>query len=117
MYASFFIGLCPDCSVRLNYHSKKREVKRTKKEGKNAHKKDHKRSKKSTSPGPSNQCSDGNGSEANQGEEIDDNTSSNHDASTRNMNKQEESCWTKVTDAEEKTREDEFDDYLADLLL
>lgn len=39
------------------------------------------------------------------------------DALEKNVESLEKNCWTKTTDAEEKSREEEFDEYLEDLLL
>lgn len=105
----------------LNYHSKKREVKRAKKEAKRSSKKGRRgRREEFGSPGPSNQETDPSTSDDNRGNQADDESSSDDNAATQNANdrnRPEESCWTKVPDTEDKTREEEFDDYLADLLL
>lgn len=38
-------------------------------------------------------------------------------ATEKNVESLEKQCWTKPSDAEEKSREEEFDEYLEDLLL
>lgn len=122
----FLIGLCPECSNKLNYHSQKREIKRMKKKSKKARKlKRHRidesdkyatdtastssRTEKSYSEYDSDQPSD---------DGLHDETSEQLKhapaAVTQNL---ERECWTKTTNMEEKSREEEFDDYLADLLL
>lgn len=121
-----FSGLCPDCSVRLNYYSKKREVKRIKKQIKKDGKKG--KTKGSSSPGTSNQNENDaeelqvtslNGIESNNSDrdsETDDAQDSDHIQSDKSVPTVDK-CWAKIPDAEDKTREEEFDDYLADLLL
>lgn len=49
-----------------------------------------------------------------QSEATDEQTDRGPVAATANLEKE---CWTKTTNLEEKSREEEFDEYLADLLL
>lgn len=97
-------------------------MKRAKKEAKKSRKTGRKKGREGFgSPGPSNQETDASTSDDNRGDQGDDDENSSDDnAATQNANNRnrlEESCWTKVPDTEDKTREEEFDDYLADLLL
>lgn len=112
-------GLCPICSDKLNYHSKKREVKRMKKQIKHT---SHKHN--DAVPGSSKS------SEVNAIDSTPKGTSRGMDMGTPQNNytmqnkgndaahqQLEQIFWSKSTDEVEKTREEEFDDYLADLLL
>lgn len=108
-----FSGLCPPCSEKLNFHSKKREVKRLKKK----EKKEHRRSKSRETSSQETEVSENKSKEtsqespANPEREVHQNqptTSHYHD----------DSIWSKKNpEVEEKSREDEFDEYLQDLLL
>lgn len=118
------LGLCPDCSTKLNYRSKKREVKKLKKLAK----KPKRRSKHRTSDDdslstPTRESSEAGPSGAN--DNLADSDDSN-DVAEPNQQPSEskpaadsvEGSWTKPnSNVEEKTREDEFDEYLEDLLL
>lgn len=91
------IRLCPECSRKLNYHSKKREVKRIdrKKHGK---KKDKNTKEKETKD-----------------EIVSIDTPS---TSTSSKNETiEESPWVNQKPIETKSRDEEMEDYLQDLLL
>ncbi|XP_013193558.1 protein FRA10AC1 homolog isoform X2 [Amyelois transitella] len=102
------LRLCPECSDKLNYRSKKREIKRLKK----SHKK-RKRGKCSEQP-----------------DEEDEQSHSPHTPEPEQISEEEpstsksvkdtsaESLWKKAPqETEEKTREEEFEEYLEDLLL
>lgn len=121
-------GLCPDCSTKLNYRSKKREVKKLKKLAKI---KPHKRSKhRSTSDNESDSDKTDN-TETDQGESSrntethrsdDSDTADPADTiavpSETNADESADGNWSKKqSNVEEKSREDEFDEYLEDLLL
>lgn len=102
------IRLCPDCSKKLNYHSKKREIKRLKKSSlriKNTQKitnMSYDAEKPSTSSiDSSNQM---------------DNDIVDKCDETNNVSN-EESLWENHKQIESKTREEEMDEYLQDLLL
>lgn len=109
------IGLCTNCSDKLNHHSKKREVKRIKKQTKHNHHR-HNDAVASTS---TSSCST-----------TDDSTTTENEMNSLKKNETipnrgnevahqqlEQIFWSKSTDDVEKTREEEFDDYLANLLL
>ncbi|XP_075975115.1 protein FRA10AC1 homolog isoform X2 [Anticarsia gemmatalis] len=99
------LRLCPECSDKLNYKSKKREIKRLKKSQKKK-----KKSKKVTD-------------EEDDEETATEPTESTVEPSTSaeivpTENIAEESLWKKsVPETEEKSREEEFEEYLEDLLL
>lgn len=109
-------GLCPHCSKKLNYHSKKREIKKFKKlrrrsryidAGGNAAKHEAEETSSSVSV-----VSD----------ELPDHATSDGQESVGpvanvSKDKVEQHCWTKPTEIEDKSREEEFDNYLEDLLL
>lgn len=114
----------------MNYHSKKREIKNLKKRAKKERSKRHDGSSQSSTPGTSThpdeesdiidstQPSDNEPLESNDDTNIDeednDDPGNVRKSATGSM---EEKCWAKPTTVEDKTREEEFDDYLADLLL
>ncbi|XP_019880586.1 protein FRA10AC1 homolog [Aethina tumida] len=98
------IRLCPDCSYKLNYHTKKREVKRLKRKSKTIvfdkkHKKHNSESEEpSTSthkPSPDQQVS----------------------IHVPNLECSKETTWDQHKPEEIKSREEEMEDYLQDLLL
>ncbi|XP_035793480.1 protein FRA10AC1-like [Anopheles albimanus] len=110
------LRLCPKCSDKLNYRSKKREVKRMRRRERRAKATKHKSRARSC-----RECSvERNTSEESTTEEpINDPTDSDdrveHFTSSEPQNF--ENNWTKGPEVEEKTREEEFDEYLEDLLL
>lgn len=98
--------MCPECSEKLNYHSKKREVKRIKKHSKY----------------PNKRSKDSSATTSTASTPAHDTDTSIETTSAPILNEPahqqlEQIFWTKSTNEEEKTREEEFDDYLADLLL
>ncbi|XP_076439452.1 protein FRA10AC1-like [Babylonia areolata] len=107
------LRLCPDCSYRLNYHHKRKEVlpPKTKQERKRdkRHKK-HKKHKKGRRGGSSDEEQNTEGEPSGQsqrGSEKDDKPQA-----------EETNVWSgpaKIT--EEKSREEEFEDYFADMFL
>ncbi|KAJ2951062.1 hypothetical protein O0L34_g5441 [Tuta absoluta] len=101
------LRLCPECSEKLNYRSKKREVKRLKKQ--------RKRKRRSKS-----QESDESGGESPKTPEESppDAEPSSSTTATVTAESIDESLWKKgVPEIEEKSREEEFEEYLEDLLL
>lgn len=98
-----FVGLCPKCSKKLNYHSKKKEVKRLKKKSK---------IKSKSSPNDDiTGNNDGDSSSSNRIEDTAEIDGGNVQA------KIDESPWENLKPIEIKTREEEMEDYLEDLLL
>lgn len=91
-----FIGLCPECSEKLNYKSKKKEVKRLKKKQKIKHDK------------PESST-----------EQNSESKESSSDEETQDSGQQKllQNPWLEPVETSEKTREEEIDDYLTDLLL
>ncbi|XP_037031323.1 protein FRA10AC1 homolog [Bradysia coprophila] len=112
------LRLCPDCSKKLNYHSNKREVKKLKKEKRKSGRRSKSASEGNQSPGCSTSAAS---SKTVTDEEIVESNEEvdvhKNDALEKNVESIEKHCWTKTTDAEEKSREEEFDEYLEDLLL
>ncbi|XP_011866694.1 PREDICTED: protein FRA10AC1 homolog [Vollenhovia emeryi] len=99
------LRLCPECSVKLNYRSQKREVKR----GKALKRLDVYSESNNVPTASSNPESDNNA-------EID--SSSAEIQSIENTGANESNIWKeKPTEDVEKTREKEFEEYLADLLM
>ncbi|KAK9679759.1 Folate-sensitive fragile site protein Fra10Ac1 [Popillia japonica] len=97
------IRLCPKCSKKLNYHSKKKEVKRLKKKSK---------IKSKSSPNDDiTGNNDGDSSSSNRIEDTAEIDGGNVQA------KIDESPWENLKPIEIKTREEEMEDYLEDLLL
>lgn len=107
------IGLCPGCSDKLNYHTRKREVKRLKRKTKR--KSSSSKSAKTDvqlqqSPSTSHR------SQSEEAEPVDDEPPP---FETRSIQEpiDDESLWKKNNEVDVKGRDEEFDDYLADLLL
>ncbi|XP_049872320.1 protein FRA10AC1 isoform X2 [Pectinophora gossypiella] len=101
------LRLCPECSEKLNYRSKKREVKRLKKR--------HKKKKKNKEKDDSGEES---GEESLEAAEIEMEPSTSTAAENTTVESVNESLWKKgVQEIEEKSREEEFEEYLEDLLL
>ncbi|CAH2047143.1 unnamed protein product, partial [Iphiclides podalirius] len=100
------LRLCLECSEKLNYKSKKREVKRLKK---NLKKKKRIESSRGDDVNSGDECPPV--------EEIQPEPSTSRETADSEWNK-DESLWKKaVQEVEEKSREDEFEEYLQDLLL
>ncbi|XP_012525810.1 protein FRA10AC1 [Monomorium pharaonis] len=102
------LRLCPECSVKLNYRSQKREVKRRKSLKRlNTNSESTSNTDMPTMSGNSNAdnktCTESNSAEIQNSETVDTN---------------ESNIWKeKPTEDVEKTREKEFEEYLADLLM
>lgn len=93
------IKLCEDCSAKLNYHSKKREVKRLKRKRKSKI-----NSEKEIS----------NVQESTESLEMIEKEPS---ACTTSWKEETQSPWSQKCDVEVKSREEEMDDYLDELLI
>jgi protein FRA10AC1 len=105
----FFLGLCPDCSYKLNYHHKKKEVTRRKlKKPKKAKKKKRKREERSESAE-----SDEKSSEGEQFKEE-----AKPSTSTETAEPSGADIWREAQQVvEEISRDAEFEEYLQDLFL
>ena len=97
------VRLCPDCSYKLNYHHRKKEV--TKKKAKKERKKDRKKRRDS-------------------GDSSTDEETREKDRKLRQKKEEEKhekeasSIWSKPVEVEqERTREEDFSEYLEDLFL
>ncbi|XP_050679129.1 protein FRA10AC1 homolog isoform X2 [Leptidea sinapis] len=104
------LRLCPECSMKLNYRSKKREIKRLKKGNK-------KKKKNSDEEGHDNDVETEENLEAERIEEniIEPSTSS---IQTELTDETDSNLWKQgAPETEEKSRDEEFEDYLEDLLL
>lgn len=102
-----FLGLCPECSTKLNYRTKKREVKRLKK-----HHSDKKGKTKNINPDEgtsSSLCEPQNSDE----KESD----SDRSSETTQNEKNEDSPWLNQKPVELKSRDEEMEEYLEELLL
>lgn len=115
------VGLCPECSHKLNYHSKKREVKRMKKQAKHSKHSKHTHEHEDDAPNSSASTSHVKTEAVSPTEDRMDTSEEDGAASSKGNeaahHQLEQIFWTKSTNEEEKTREEEFDEYLADLLL
>ncbi|KAG5670314.1 hypothetical protein PVAND_000590 [Polypedilum vanderplanki] len=104
------IRLCETCSEKLNYHSKKREIKRLKRK--------RRKSPSLLSPQPSSSSS----TRSRSSSQVADDTKEEKEI-TENINidqkeKSPEAIWKDNTNQSEvREREDDFDEYLADLLM
>ncbi|CAK1555323.1 unnamed protein product [Leptosia nina] len=98
------LRLCPDCSEKLNYKSKKREIKRIKKS--------HKKKKKQQRSDSEEE------DEITVPQEASSEVLDEASTSGKIKNEDDSSLWKKgAQDTEEKSREEEFGDYLEELLL
>ena len=96
--------LCPECSIKLNYHHKKKEV--NKKSKKRKKEKKMKKNKRKRSK-----------SDSSDGEDID-GDSKKSKIEERQQEKKASEVWSgPVTAEQEKSREDDFSEYLDDLFL
>lgn len=101
------LGLCPECSKKLNYRTKKREVKRLqKKQKENKLKKKNKKKKNYEETTSSSKEFD---------EESDKDISDNEKESEMEA-LDGSNAWTEPIEINDKTREEEIDDYLSNLL-
>ncbi|XP_055706166.1 protein FRA10AC1 [Phlebotomus papatasi] len=99
------VRLCPECSHKLNYHTKKRLAKRKPKRLDISSKK-----KLPETPGTSKA--------EEKPLEVEENASNEEFKETEETGNPEENIWAaKDAPVEDKTREDEFNEYLEDLLL
>lgn len=107
------LRLCSECSIQLNYRSKKREIKRKKSLKRLRHcsiSQDH--------SGPSHQIETDVKETDNAENSSSEESLLTKEAPTTNESQNESDIWKNIpTEEEEKTREDEFEEYLADLLL
>ncbi|CAG4930019.1 unnamed protein product [Colias eurytheme] len=100
------LRLCPECSAKLNYRSKKREIKRLKK--------NLKRKKKRNVEDDKSESEDENNEIVPEETQVEEPSTSKTDETADSGN----SLWKKgIQETEEKSREEEFEDYLEDLLL
>ncbi|EAT46513.1 AAEL002303-PA [Aedes aegypti] len=117
------LRLCPSCSDKLNYHSKKREIKRLKKRERK-----EKVSRKDKIVEQDIEVPSLNDQSRTEEQHTSDRVAEDTDnfaetPATRDREHPSTSatttdgCWTKGPEIEEKTREEEFDEYLEDLLL
>nr|CAH7718478.1 unnamed protein product [Callosobruchus chinensis] len=95
------IRLCPGCSKKLNYHTKKREIKRL-------NKKIHKKPK-------CNKQSDT--QDASSSKELPSSQEVNNDSTLVSTSNSVESPWENHKPVEVKSRDEEMEEYLQDLLL
>lgn len=107
------VRLCPDCSYKLNYHHKKKEV--TKKPKKHKHDKKHKKHKRKRSHSEKSR-------ESKSSEDEDDDDEETKAAKSRKVEKEIEKKASEIWSAplqieQDKTREDDFSEYLEDLFL
>lgn len=108
------LRLCQECSFKLNFHHRRKEIKSTKKKSKTTPECDESPRKKSRSP-PSEEASKG---------KDEGHSSSKKSEDSRNRNAEEEDSasdselWKgPLPETDEKSQEEEFDDYFQDLFL
>jgi len=116
------LRLCADCSFKLNYHHQRKEIKKKKSAHKKSKKKKHKHSKKKkrkarkSSPSDSSESST-DSSDNDDGSQPTLNTSLVTEGHVKETEKDED-IWKKPAPViEEKSREEEFEEYLADLFM
>ena len=106
--------LCHDCSYKLNYHHKKKEVTKKKKKSK----KKKKRRERSRSSSSSSDSDSDNEESRKRRRKKEEQLKASEEEKKEELSKQEKDVWSKPQEKEEeKTREDEFDDFLDDLFL
>ncbi|XP_050067696.1 protein FRA10AC1 [Anopheles maculipalpis] len=115
------LRLCPKCSDKLNYHSKKREIKRLKKRDRKTKPSTSKRicdeAPATTSTGARAISEDKKAETTSQSTEADNLSQTGDEKDGSSAPEVVEGSWSKGNEAEEKTREEEFDEFLEDLLL
>ncbi|XP_035893222.1 protein FRA10AC1 homolog isoform X2 [Anopheles stephensi] len=114
------LRLCPTCSDKLNYRSKKREIKRLKKRDRKAKPASGKRicdEAPTTSSGAKAIAEDNMTGEASHSTETDHISEVEEEKEGSSVPEVVEGSWSKGNEVEEKTREEEFDEFLEDLLL
>ena len=123
------LRLCPECSLKLNYHHKRKLWKRkSKKSGKKSKKHSKKHKKRGKTKHKHKRTSDGAGTSKNESssDESGDSSDSDEDAESAKSSKTETrdspasstAIWSKPAEAFlEKSQEEEFDDYFKDMLL
>lgn len=105
-----FSGLCVECSKLLNYHSKKREVKRLKKKVK-----DKAKSESMSEDKEKNKTK--NKSRITESKINEVGTSESLDKVTTENVVEKESPWANLNPPDLKSRDEEMDEYLEELLL
>ncbi|KAL9536631.1 hypothetical protein MBANPS3_012499 [Mucor bainieri] len=104
------VRLCPECSDKLNYKTKKRLAKTLKRKSREEQASKSKSKRQRRHSGTSSSASADDDDEEYSGSEKD---KDEHDASA----KESSSVWSKPLDTkEEKSKEEEYEDYFADLL-
>ncbi|RUS74812.1 hypothetical protein EGW08_017421 [Elysia chlorotica] len=109
------LRLCPDCSYKLNYHHRRKEVtpKKGSKTSKNSSLSSSKKKRRRDLDDPDD--SPGSSQTASKPDEVTEGTSQGSHAEKEHS---EEAIWKQpVKLVEDKSREDEFDDYFADMFL
>lgn len=107
-YLNFFtfVGLCPECSVKLNYRFQKKEVHKKKKE------------LKRLGTAPRKLETQSNASSSTENPEITVKIEPEEDDNKESSGNNASEIWKgNVSESVEKSREEEFEEYLADLLL
>ena len=105
------VRLCPDCSYKLNYHHKKKEV--TKKSKKHKYNKKNKKQKRKRSSEKSNDSTD-----SNSDEEDEETKNAKKRKTEKEIEKKASEIWSAPLQIEqEKSREEDFSEYLEDLFL
>lgn len=115
MILNIILGLCPACSEKINYHSKKREVKRLKRSSRKRSKSFGKVEESSDCVSKESSVIPGSSKESVVDEERSERLERPHQVIQKPL--EDENLWKKSNDVDVKGRDEEFDDYLADLLL
>ncbi|KAL4231453.1 hypothetical protein ACF0H5_009030 [Mactra antiquata] len=107
------LRLCPDCSYKLNFHHRRKEIKSSKKKDK--HRKKMKKSKRSSSESEG----EDQGSPKPTGNEMSEVRNKIEEvAPGTSTDKSDENIWSGPAKiVEEKSREEEFDEYFADMFM
>ncbi|XP_062927775.1 protein FRA10AC1 isoform X3 [Mobula hypostoma] len=109
-------GVCTECSYKLNYHHKRKEAKSAKRKGKEEH---HDAPAEKITKTREKQSSKSKGKSSASRTDSDDDDSDKESEDTPNTEDPSEAEYWKgpCQDVEDKTREDEFDEYFEDMFL
>ncbi|XP_051883430.1 protein FRA10AC1 [Pristis pectinata] len=110
------LRVCSECSYKLNYHHRRKEVKGAKRKCKEEH---HDAPAEKITKTGEKQCSKSTGKSSTSRTESDGHDSDKESEDTPNTDDPSEAEYWKgpSQDAEDKTREDEFDEYFEDMFL
>ncbi|GCB64215.1 hypothetical protein scyTo_0013303 [Scyliorhinus torazame] len=111
------LRLCPECSLKLNYHHRRKEVKAVKRKHREEHHHDAPAQKQAKTAEKHICESKGKSSTTKTGQNDDDSDQESEDKPDADNPSEAEYWKGPAQDVEEKTKEDEFDEYFEDMFL